>query len=337
MIQTLPDERWTTGQVRTAPADGEWDCLLLSPPGRYLWLRLSLRGDLQHTPTVRQIRADYPRRTSLDYLPGVFREDTPSAEFLARFLSIMDTMLGTVSDQIDGMWRLFDPYATPADPDFLDWLASWIGLALEAQWPEATRRRLLAEAHRLYALRGTPAGLRLHIALVTGKQAQILEHYKLRRWLFLNGTRLGDTSVLWGAEVVDRLQLGSHAQIGNFQLLDINDPLRDPFHTYAHQFTLYVPMTGASDQERQMLERVVELAKPAHTLGYVELVTPHMCLGSRTIIGLNTVIAAYPSGVELNGSRLGQGSVLSQSEDERQPPHLRLGIRSRIGSGTVIT
>jgi len=337
LVQALLESRWATGQVRGRPEDGEWDCLLLSPPGRYLWLRLKLRGDHRHTPTIRQIRADYPRRTSLDYLPAVFREDAVSAEFLARFLSIMDSVLGTVSDAVDDIWRLFDPYATPAEPDFLGWLASWLGLALEQNWPEHVRRRLLAEAHRLYALRGTPAGLRLHVALVTGVEPQLLEHYKLRRWLFLNSARLGDASVLWGADVVDRLQLGSHAQIGNFQLRDIGDPLRDPFHTHAHQFTLYVPMAGASECTMRILEQVVEQAKPAHTLGHLQLVTPRMCLGRRTIVGLNTVIAAYPSGVQVAGSRLGSGSVLSQSDDERDAPRLRVGVRSRIGSGTTIS
>jgi hypothetical protein len=177
--------------------------------------------------------------------------------------------------------------------------------------------------------------LRLHIQLVCGLEPQILEHYRLRRWLFLNQGRLGDDAVLWGAEIVDRLQLNKHAQIGNFQLRDIGDPLRDPFHTHAHQYTIYVPW-AAAEREQLLLEDMIALSAPAHTQGEIQFVGPHMCVGNQSIVGVNTVIARYPSGVALAGAkqRLGDGTVLSPSHDESTQPRLRVGLRARIGSST---
>lgn len=331
-VGLLPENRWATGQVRSHPDDGEWDCLVRSAPARYLWLRLTLRGDQRHSPIIRTVRLDYPRATSLRNLPAVFREDPSSADFLDRFLSIFDDIYDDLGQTITNIASIFDPEATPVA--FLDWLASWLGLALERSWPISKRRRLIREAHRLYALRGTPEGLRQHVALYTDSTPTILEHFKLRRWLFLDQARLGDRSVLWGADVIDRLQTNVHAQIGNFQLIDSGDPLRDPFHAYAHQFTIFVPLRSDDDQQRQTLARIVELAKPAHTLACIELVQPRMKIGTQSFIGINTVIGQYPAGVVMGEGGLGYDTLLGPSAPEASPPAMQIGQRSRIGSST---
>lgn len=333
-VGLLPENRWETGQVRSHPADGEWDCLIRSAPARYLWLRLTLRGDQRHTPTIRRLRLDYPRATSLRHLPAVFREDPTSADFLDRFLSIFDDISDDIGQVIGRMAALFDPDATPVE--FLDWLAGWLGLALDHGWPVAKRRRLLREAHRLYALRGTPEGLRLHVALYADAEPHILEHFKLRRWLFLNQGRLGDSAVLWGADVINRLQLNVHAQIGRFQLIDSGDPLRDPFHAYAHQFSIFVPQRCGSDGDAQQraLARIVELAKPAHTLACIELVQPRMRIGVQSFVGINTVIGQYPAGVTTGQGALGYDTLLGPSANESAPPTMQVGHRARIGSST---
>ena len=195
-VQLLPDNRWATQQVNGQPGEGEWDCLVRSQPGRYLWLRLTLRGDGKHTPRIDALRIEYPRNSSLRHLPAVFRQDAASADFLERYLSLMDNAWDRLGETIDHIDGYFDPNATPLD--FLTWLASWLGLALEQSWPEDRRRKLVEQAHRLYALRGTPAGLRLHVAIYTGVEPQIMEHFKLRRWLVLSQARLGEALGLVG-------------------------------------------------------------------------------------------------------------------------------------------
>jgi phage tail-like protein len=342
-ILGLPDSRWATGQRHTVAGDGEWDCLIQSPPGRYLWLRLTLFGDGTLTPVVRQIKVYYPRASSLRYLPATYREDAASAGFLDQFLSIFDTIWDGVSDQVTDIAGYFDPAATPSPepgssgPDFLSWLASWLGLTLEAHWPLEKRRQLLAKAHRLYALRGTAQGMRMHIQLYTGVEPHILEHYKLRRWLFLDEARLGENSALWGKVVVNRLQLDEHSQVGDFQLIDSQDPMRDPFHYYAHQFTVFIPNRNLNETQRLSLERIVDMSKPAHTRGGgIRLVEPCFRVGVGAFVGLDTVIGRHPRPSLDGEGKLGYDTVLSPAPDDVGRPTMRIGSRIRIGSSTLI-
>jgi len=338
-IQSLPEARWATGQMNAQVGEGEWDCLILSAPGRYLWLRLTLIGEGTATPVVQSLKVYYPRASALQYLPATYSEDAVSRDFLGRFLSIFDTIRGGVADLLTNIALYFDPGATPANgrADFLSWLASWLDLTIDRHWPEKKRRELLRQAHRLYALRGTPEGLRLHIQLYTGGEPQILEHFKLRRWLFLDHARLGEQSALYGKAIVSRLQLDEYSNLGSFQLLDSGDPWRDPFHHYAHQFTVFVPVAGeVSEVQQRTLERIVEMAKPAHTQAYLRVAAPKFRVGVEAFIGVDTVISRYPNQVIAGKAKLGYDTVLGPSEDEAKPPTMRIGVRSRIGSSTLI-
>lgn len=336
-ISLLPDHRWQTKVVNGTVGDGRWDCLVRSEPGRYLWVRLTLRSNSQQTPVIRAVRVFYPRQSSLQYLPAVYREDAQSAEFLDRFLSIMDSLWGGIGETIDNIAMLFDPMAAPVE--FLAWLGSWLGLALEEHWPEAARRELIRQAHRLYALRGTPAGLKLHLSIYAGFEPAVLEHYRLRRWAFLNRARLGDQSVLWGDDIRDRLMLDEFSEIGEFRLLDHGTAQRDPYDVHAHQFSVYMPQLPASQASagrRRSLERIIELSKPAHTQAHLILTEPGICVGRQVMVGVNTVIGCLPSGVVTGASHLGDGTLLSHPPDEFGPPSIQLGRRSRIGQDTRI-
>jgi hypothetical protein len=227
--------------------------------------------------------------------------------------------------------------------DFLAWLAGWLGLVLDQHWPEARRRELLKSAWRLYQLRGTPEGLRLHLQLYTGIDPQILEHFKLRRWLRAGSTRLGDNSALWGADIVDRLQLDVHARLDTVRLIDTGDPLTDPISAQAHQFTVFLPMRGqaSSDVEAdalqtQTVQRIIDMSKPAHTMGYLQMVRPRFRVGIQSFIGKDTVVASYSDEIVDGQSRLGYDSVLGRSPEEEGAPAMRLGSNTRIGADTLL-
>ncbi|HEX8492160.1 MAG TPA: phage tail protein [Pyrinomonadaceae bacterium] len=343
-IQSLPDARWATAQINSLTGDGDWDCLIQSAQGRYLWLRLTLSGEGTSTPVVKQLKIYYPRNSSLQYLPAVYSEDAASHDFLDRFLSIFDQIRDSISLKIGNIASYFNPASTPADAseqagvDFLSWLASWLDLTLDRHWPEWKRRRLLQHAHLLYRLRGTPEGLRLHIKLYMDVEPRILEHFKLRRWMFLDHTRLGDQTALWGDQIVKRLQLDENSQIGSFQLIDSGDPLHDPFHHQAHQFTVFIPLRQSDESgiQRQTLERILEMAKPAHALGSIQLIEPRFRVGIQSFVGVDTIIGRYPSSVIEGKGNLGFDTVLGPSSDEGHTPSMRVGIRSRIGSSTLI-
>jgi phage tail-like protein len=352
-VAAAPPQRWRGGQTDGVVGPDPWDCLVLSPAGRKLWLRLTLAGDGHNTPEIRSVLAEYPRATSLRFLPAAYREEPTSADFLARLLAILDSTKETVDNQIAAMPRLFDPYAVPAgeggDPDLLAWVSGWLGLAGDGRLPVDRRRRMLAEAHNLHRLRGTPAGIKLHVEVVTGRTVRLLEDFKLRRWLWLgsadpecsalSGSKLGEKSVLWGTGIVARMQLDAGRAMGTVALVGATDPLRDPFHVHAHRFTVLVPGTGDPDKDAtlcSLAERAIELAKPAHTEGRVDLTHARMRVGFSSYIGVDSVIGAYPSHTTTGQSVLGRDTVLTGSASGRGSPTPRVGDTARIGSTTLL-
>jgi phage tail-like protein len=338
-IAELPATRWSPSAADEDPGRGEWDCLVLSPPGRYLWLRVTLEGTGAATPSVASIELRYPRDTSLRFLPAVYAEDDQSRDFLERFLSIFDTVRSTVAERVEDFARYLDPSAAPAgtDGDFLQWLGSWLGLSLDRSLPVERRRAIVRGSPALFELRGTPEGLRRQIELYSGVEPRILEHFKLRRWLFVECARLGDDSMVWGSGIVRRLQLGRRSWVDSFELTAGGDPLRDPFHVQAHRFTVFVPLCGEdSAQRRRTIERIVELAKPAHADADVEFIEPGMRIGTHSFVGVNSAVGRYPQGVVAGEARLDGSTVLGFSRDEERPPRGRVGVRARIGSTAVI-
>jgi phage tail-like protein len=347
-VTALTEDRWTTTPVAAVVANGGWDCLVRSDPGRYLWLRLTFASDGAATPEILSIELTWPRLTSRRFLPAVYAEDPVGGDFVDRLLAVFDKMRDEAGRRIGHIAARFDPRATPASPvgdftqDFLDWLAGWMGLALQHNWSVERRRRLVVNAYRLYRLRGTLAGLKLHIELFTGIEPRILEHYKLRRWLNLGAARLGGRSALWGPEIVKRLQLDVYSEIGKFQLVDTGDPLTDPFGAFAHRFTVYATVPrNFSPADQATLQSIVEMAKPAHTQATLRLVQPRFvvgrqsCIGVDSVIGIDSVVGKRSQPTVLGEAVLGEENRLSPRQTPgasrfRLGPGLRVGIDTRL-------
>ena len=373
-IQNLGDV-WETNQTATEMVGGEWDCLVRSGGGRFLWLRLEFRGNGKVTPRLDSIEIEFPRISLRRYLPAVFGKEAVSADFTDRFLSLFDTTFRSIETKLDREARYFDPLSAPAerDPktgaDFLSWLASWIGLILDRHWPEAKRRKFFKHAGRLYALRGTRRGLWRELVLFLDMENDpccrtdqpsdrcqprpancappkpavcgwcppplILEHFKLRRWLFLGAGRLGDQAVLWGKRIVNRSQLDDTARADRTRLLTAQDPLRDPFHVYAYKFSVFVPASfRASDTDRKALENILRNGRPAGTQAQLEYVEPRFRIGFQSMIGFDSVVGRYPVGVTLNDMQLGRATVLTAPPHKQGGPSLAIGEQARIGTTT---
>jgi phage tail-like protein len=148
----------------TAPGDGTWELLFQKARGRYLQLRLTLRGNGRTTPRLRALRAYYPRFSYLEqYMPAVYREDEVSASFLDRFLSNFEGLYTSLEDSVAAAHLLFDVRSAPAEA--LEWLAGWFGLALDPTWDEARRRLLIKHVPAFFQARGTVRGLRWALRL----------------------------------------------------------------------------------------------------------------------------------------------------------------------------
>ena len=373
-----PSIPWETNQIATEMTQGEFDCLVANKGGRYLWLRLELRGDGQRSPILHEVQLDFPRISLRRYLPAVFGEEPSGADFTDRFLSIFDTTFRSIESILDKQAQLFDPRSTPAkqDPktgaDFLTWLASWIGISLDRHWPEDKRREWVRQAGSFFCLRGTREGLRRQLLLFLGMEPKtcccpesaprkhccpkplncapppppiccwqppplVLEHFQLRRWLFVGAGRLGAEAELWGSAIVNRSQLNENARADVTKVLSTPDPYRDPFHVYAHKFSVFVPACfGNSEASKRSLLNLLESERPAHTQYQLEFVEPRFRIGFQSSVGLNTVVGRYPEGITLAGDmKLGRATILSSSPEKRVGPSFDVG-RARLGSGTKL-
>jgi len=137
---------------------GTWELLFQNAHGRYLQLRLTLTGNGRTSPRLQAMRIYYPRFSYLrQYLPAVYQDDPVSADFLDRYLANVEGFFTVLEGQIASVQELFDPRIIPSD--YLDWLASWVSIALDPSWSDQTRRLVLQHVPQMLRERGTPAGI----------------------------------------------------------------------------------------------------------------------------------------------------------------------------------
>jgi len=116
----------------------------------------------------------------LNALPSLFREDKDMAGFLVAFESILlsnDTenkKEAGLEQKIDRLAKDIDPVLAPLSD--LRWLASWLGLTIDADYPtrdEAQYRIFLARTMSRYRHRGTLTGMSEMLKHFTGQPSSI--------------------------------------------------------------------------------------------------------------------------------------------------------------------
>src|SRR5439155_5930031 len=171
----------------TAGPRGSKDFLIEQPPGRYLYVRLRLLGSGTDTPRVRRIRIDFPRVTSLEHLPDVYRENPKAEDFTERFLSLFDATIEDLDGVIQRYPALLDPSGVPAQ--VLPWLGGFFDVAFNPKWDAAKRREILKAVPGLYRQRGTVDGLKAAVKLAFGVEPVIQESFSTAVWGALGAGR----------------------------------------------------------------------------------------------------------------------------------------------------
>jgi len=196
-------------------------------------------------PHAVRIKVDaHPR--AMRHLPGIYHNQ----RFLARLLTAFEAVWTPLEQQIDHIDCYFDPRFVPSE--LLTWLAAWVGLDLDGQWPERRQRALIQNAIQLYRLRGTREGLALALNLFTGINPKDIDIQECFYETAAFGTgRVGDAALTGGD--------GPHT----FRV------------TLRHAATDASNGTGADVPAAmphvQQIARVIDIMKPIHTRCHLHL------------------------------------------------------------------
>jgi phage tail-like protein len=303
------------------------DYLVQQPAGRYLFVRLRLTGDGLRTPRVHQVRLDFPRQTSLNELPAVFRQTPEAEDFSERFLSLFDAYLDDVDELIERLPAILDVLGAPGE--LMPWLGSFLDIAMDPAWDLDRRRRLISAAPRLYRMRGTVDGMSAAIRLVFDVDPVIRERAVERPWGAVGAAPLSGGVRLFGPShwrfLLDRSRL-SRARIRSFGQPDL-----DPFNAVSYRFDVMVPLVlDATTFGR--LEQLVNAQKPAHTVATVRDSNGRFTLGRSAAVGIDTVFRGFEPTVlgPDEGLSLGGSAVLSAARRSARGG-IVAGPRSAVG------
>jgi phage tail-like protein len=338
MSATSEDRAAWTPDVRCVMVAGiNPDCLIQSPPGRYLRLTFGLRSMGAATPQIHAIQVFWPRQSYLQYLPAVFQDDNESRLFLDRFLSIFQTTFDEFDGLLDNLWQLFDPLLTP--DHVFPWLASWVALPLDPALTLAQQRQQLKSAPQTYTIRGTVAGLQNVIRIYTGvDNIRILEHFRLRNWTSLPGSGgLNEGARLWSPNFHGRLQVGVQSTVGSFQLTNEPSPASEPYSWGANQFSVLFPANPYTvSRDAAAIETVLDREKPAYTQAFLSPIFPRLRVGVQATLGVDAYVGKANAMILGKLATLNYDSVLAQSQAARDAEALGLSLSPRLGEDARI-
>ncbi|MFG2794559.1 phage tail protein [Streptomyces sp. NPDC048419] len=117
--------------------------------------------------TVDNLSTPYPIGA---LLPSVYQED----QFAMALTSALDDILAPIICSLDCLEAYIDPLLAPLD--FLEWLASWVGITVDPNWPTDRARISVAQAVELFQVRGTVQGLRAYAEVLTGGDVEVADN-----------------------------------------------------------------------------------------------------------------------------------------------------------------
>jgi phage tail-like protein len=169
----------------------------------------------------------------------------------------------SLEDEIHDLHRIFEPERTPAR--FLEWLAGWGALSLEASLSLEKKRRLVARIIPLYRIRGTKAYveelLRLHLE--------------------------AEATIAVEDEERPHLQVGRQSTIGQDCYLGGGGP-----HWFRVRLAFPETDWRRVEPQCQLARRVIDLAKPAHTLYELSVQSHRMQVGVHSTVGVDTIFGS---------------------------------------------
>jgi phage tail-like protein len=328
---------------QTGPA-GAVDVLIQQPPGRYLRLALTLTGDGTATPVVRSVRIDFPRRTSLDWLPAIYRANRDAEDFSERFLANFDASIEDLDAAISRFPALLDTQNVKAS--VLPWLGTFLDVVFDPTWCESKRRNILNELPTLYGERGTLTGLSDAINLIFGQPPVIRELAAERAWgalaessgssaqpLVQPNAVVGSVRLFGKAKA--RFRLG-HSALGVAPIHAYGNPDLDALNAEAYRFEVQVP-PGVPVIDPVRLKALIESQKPAHTLATIRIGGEGFVVGVWSSVGVDTAFVPLPAPTlgAAGNVRLRRASLVAAGEPRGRLP-LAIDVSSLVGVQTMV-
>ncbi|ASS75488.1 hypothetical protein CIG75_11195 [Tumebacillus algifaecis] len=283
-------------QLYSVPIVNPKDALLRAK-GRYIWFKVEWSGNDRKSPLMKKLRVYFPRNSYLDYLPGVYQQDSGSRDFLERYLSLFGTFFDEIEETIDHMSRFFD--VDSSSGDLLKWLATWLGIAVDERWSEEQIRRLMKKSPELFKKRGTRQGLEEMIEVFTGEKPFIVEYFQYKYLL-------------------EKAQVKEYME----QLYGL-----DPYRFCV----LIKPEVVKSEEERKILQKIIDEEKPAFSEAQLVVLEPRIYLGTHSYLGINTFLSEPTLLVLDDRTTMPNNTVLIDLDrDNRIGLHTRLELDANL-------
>lgn len=308
------------------------DALFAEAVGRYLHLRITLKGDRFSSPSVHAMRVYFPQQSYLRHLPGIYQQDADSRVFLDRFLAIFESTFVGVEEDLSEITQYLDPAGTSTE--FVDWLGEWLALAPDETWPEPARRELIAAAHDLFKARGTPDGLLRLLAIYLAHVSAPSDAWEAWRDRQLDGVDHREGADLSPADARTlRRRIQSDVFLLEYSDLDCADgPTREAYERLLgcpQCFFVFV-RPFVTDEQFETIQRLVDDHRPAHAVGRAVELEPSVVLGGHTYLGVNSVLPDRD--LVVGEGALGRDLVLETRTDAG-----RLGVRTTLGEDTELS
>ena len=258
------------------PFDDPKDLPLYGFAGRYLWFCLVFHSYSREALAVESIRLEFPRIAFIDYLPQVYRGAESVNSFLARFLSVFQSIYVDLEDHMDQMPTRCDPAVAP--PEFLRWLADILAVSDQNLWSEERLRRFLQRAVGFYRIKGTRTALGQVIAFYTGETPLIIEQFEpasCQIWRRDSGT------------------------------------LRRLYGAGRHTVTVLMDGRGRDQDDYAKLYRIIDTFKPVDAICNLVFMSDEIILGQHCYLGMNSRIGGSRSLV-LDGGSVSSAPYLAE-------------------------
>lgn len=256
--------------------DDPRDLPLYGFTGRYIWFCLIFHGYGQEELSVDSIRLEFPRTAFIDYLPQVYRGADSVNSFLARFISVFQSLYVDLEDDIDQMPTRCDPAVAP--PEFLQWLAEILAVSDQYLWSEERLRMFLQNAVRFYRIKGTRAALQQVITFYTGQTPLIIEQFQPA------------SCTIWRRD---------------------GATLKRLYGSNRYTVTVLMPGAGRSQDDYAKLYKIIDVFKPVDAICNLVFINDEIILGQHCYLGKNARIGMSKSLI-LDGDAVSSAPYLSE-------------------------